>query len=152
MTGKAKFHLTSCDQAVISLQREDNVSKSTKTSWKHQPWGTGEIGLLDLASSRLVVTNLEFFNLAAASSAPSLECINSVDGKINLLHLEDFHAAGTTAASSLCGRPTLRPWDPASDLFLEPHGHPTGHFTLSGHVPDFIMPAFACYSHSCMRT
>ena len=110
--------------------------------WKHQPWGTGGIGLLGPASSCSVVTNFEFFNLAAASSAPSLECISSLDGRINLLHLEDFCAAGTTAASSLHGRPTLCPWDPASDLFLEPHGCPTGRFVLSGCVLDFIMPAF----------
>lgn len=84
--------------------------------------------MLGPASSRSVVANLELLNLVAASSAPSSEYTQfGVSGwKLKILHLEDFRAAATATASSLRGQPTLRPWDPASGLFLEPRGRPTG--------------------------
>lgn len=88
---------------------------------------------------------VEFFNLAAASSAPILEYTQFSGWKLNIRRLEDFRAAATAAASSLRGRP-MRPWDPASGLFLEPRGRPTGRFALSGRVPDFIMPALALFA------
>lgn len=75
------------------------------------------------------VTNLEFFNLAAASPAQSLE---SMDGEGTYLVWKFFVRLPQLQHPPSVGG--LLCLDPASGLFLEPRGRPTGRFALFARV------------------